>query len=567
MGRVILRPFTLSLVLAAGLLAAGCSNTLSQAQLAYDNGDYATAEDLYKQTIQEGDEVDAEIAKEELFEMHMQQAKELKGKGKQQEEHYRKALTLDPSSGEAREGLAQALVALYRHDEALQIVQDGLGSGTCKGCERMYAVMLIQRADNQAASENWAGAEADYRAACEYLPDPAVELSLARAQLAQAKVDEASETLRKTAPMISVDSAGLRQLFLELRRAVVLALLAEDKAAAADELLDVAPQGVSGEEQLGLSIEVAMEFSRLGQPAEALSRMQALVGAADAGRLRISDARKAELRDRVADLLAARAALSLANGDLSGARVDIDDALKLRPTNSRAQLQNVLLLAAEGKVSAAKVKLGKVDKKVVGRSQVDAILRAAEVKNLVAAGRVADARRELDAAKAIDADVPEIHVAEAEILAQTPVEGLSKAQSKSLQSGLIKYPAEPTRVGEALSEIAWARKAISGQGDKYPYRGANTIKRMQELEDALRKYYPFVVEFQSKPVAVLVISDKGGAAASVKVEGSGVSSTVEAPANGSGEIEVGSPGPVTLTAGGAAKLFLAEPYTKVHLTL
>lgn len=567
MGRVMLRSAALTLVLAAGLLTGGCANTLSEAQLAYDNGDYETAEDLYKQTMAEGDEVDAEIAKEELFEMHMEQAKELKGKAKRQEEHYRKALTLDPSSGEAREGLAQSLVALYRHDEALQIIKDGLGTGTCKGCERMYAVMLIQRADNQAAAENWAGAEADYAAACEYLPDPAVELSLARAQLAQAKIDDAAKTLTKTAPMISVDSAGLRQLYLELRRAVVLALLAEDKADQADELLDVAPQGVSGEEQLGLSIEVAMEFSRLGKPAEALSRMQALVGAADAGRLRISDSRKAELRDRVADLLAARAALSLANGDLPGARVDIDEALKMRPTNPRAQLQNVLLLAGEGKVSAAKLQLGKVDNKVVGRSQVDAILRAAEVQGLVEAGRIADAQRELDAAKAIDADVPEIHVAEAEILAQTPVTGLSKAQAKALQTGLVKYPAEPTRVGEALSEIAWARKAISGQGDKYPYRGANTIKRMQALEDTLRKFYPFEVEFQSKPAAVLAISGKGGAAASVKVEGSGVSSTVEAPANGSAEVEVGTPGPVTLTVGGSAKAFLAEPYTKVHLTL
>ncbi|MEM6990803.1 MAG: tetratricopeptide repeat protein, partial [Myxococcota bacterium] len=134
--------------LIAGLaFAPACSNTLAQAQLAYDNGEYEEAETLYKQTMEEGDEVDTEIAREELFDLHMEQAKEAKGKAKRQEEHYRKALTLQPGDGEAREGLAHALVALYRHDEALQIVQDGVDSNTCKGCQRMLAVVLIERAD------------------------------------------------------------------------------------------------------------------------------------------------------------------------------------------------------------------------------------------------------------------------------------------------------------------------------------------------------------------------------------------------------------------------------------
>lgn len=563
-GRTLLR---LGLLAGLAVAAPACSNTLSQAQLAYDNGEYDEAEALYKQALTEGDEVDAEIAREELFEMHMEQAQELKGKAKRQEVHFRKALELQPENGDAREGLARSLVSLYRHDEALVIVQQGVDSNTCKACQRMLAVMLIQRADNQAAAENWAGAETDYTAAMKFLPDPAVGLALARAKLALAKLEEAAAVLQTAAPMIGVDSVGIRTSFLEIRRAIVLACLAAEKTELADSLMDIAPAGVSGEEQLGLSMEVAMEFSRLGKPADALSRMQALVGAAEGGRLRVTDARKAELRDRVADLLASRAAMSLANGDTAGARQDIDEALKMRPTSTRAQLQNVLLLAGEGKVSAGKLQLSKVDKKVVGRTQVDAILRAMEAVKLLESGRTDDAARELAAAKKIDADVPEVHVAEARILAATPVPGLSKADAKALRSGLIAYPAEPTSVGEALSELAWARKQISGQGDVYPYRAPNTIKQMQDLETQLTAYYPFKVEFQAEAIAVLVVSGKSGGAVSTKVTGKGVDAQVDAPAGGSSDLKVDQPGVVTLTSNGTAKAFLAEPYTRVSLTL
>ena len=559
------RALGLALGLTVGLPA--CSNTLSDAQIAYDAGEYEEAERLYNQTIAEGKEVDQEIAREELFEMHLEQGAELKKKPKQSEEHFRKALALDAASAEAREGLAHALIALYRHDEALTVVMEGVKRGDCKPCERMYAVIVLQRADNEANAADWEGAERDYAEAFALLPDAAVALALGRARLNLGNIDGTVEVLRRAAPMIGADSADQRATFLELRRLTVLACIEKEKIDLADELLDLAPIGVTGEEQLGLAIEVAMEFSRVGKPAEALSRMQALVGAADQGKMQITEARRVELRDRVADLLASRAAMSLANGDTAGARTDIDDALKLRPTNTRAQLQNVLLLAGEGKLSAGKAQLAKVDAKVVGRTQVDAILRAMEVDKLLADGRTPDAARELDAARAIDPDVPEVHVAEAQLLSVTAAAGVSKKEAKALQTGLVRYPGEVTRVGEALSELAWARKQIGGQGDVYPFRAPNTIKRMTDLEDKLKAYYPFVVEFQPDPVAILVVSGKAGGAVSVAIKGAGVDTTVEAPAGGSSEVKVDSPGPLTLSYGGAAQGFLAEPYTKVQLAL
>lgn len=551
----------------AGVALPACANTLSDAQLAYDNGEYEQAEALYKQAIEEGDSVDAEIAREELFELHMEQAKASRGKGKQQEVHYRKALALDPASGEAREGLARALVALYRHDDALAVVQEGVATGTCNGCQSMYARMLIQRADNQAEAGNWQGARDDYVAAVKVLPNPAVEMALARTQLELGKLDEAAASLKSAAPKIGVDAVGQRAQFLEVRRMVVLAALAADKIEFADDLLDIAPDGVSGAEQLGLAVEVAMEFSRLGKPADALSRMQSVVAAADEGRLRIGDARKAELRDQVADLLAARAAMSLAHGDVVGARTDINEALRLRPANTRARLQNVLLLAGEGSVAKGRAELGEIDKAIVGRTQIDAILHAVAAIAHMDAGKGAEGKREIEAAKAIDGDVPEVHVAEAMRLAATPLSGISKADAKALKAGFVAYPAEPTRAGEALSEISRARRQIEGQGDVYPYRGPDTIKRMQALESTLRSYYPFAVEFHKDPVAILSVSGKSGGAVSVQLEGAGAPGSVQAPAGGAKDVEIPRVGVVVVTVGGVSKALIAEPYTKVQLAL
>lgn len=552
----------------AAMLGGGCASTLKDAQAAYNLEEYDDAVDLYLETMETGKEDEQEVAREELYELHMELAEKYKkGRAKEAERHYRDALELRPNSSEAREGLARVLMLLYRHDEALQVVYEGAANGTCKPCGRLYAVMLIQRGDNRMANQDWAGAEADYAAALTVLPDPAIMVQVVRARMATGNNDGAVEMLRQTVDLIGAADTGMRQQFLELRRAAVLKALEEEKTELADSLLDLAPEGVGGEEQLGLAIEVALEFRRLGKPEAALSRMEALVALADAGKLQVGEARKAELRDHVAVLYAARGAMRLEEGDIGAATADIDAALAMRPDNQIALLQKVILLSYSGQAGEARERFGKVDKKAIGREEVDAILYAHAVEQALAKDDFDDAKRNLSKAKKRGPDVPEVHIASAMVLAQTEITNLGKSDLKELKKGsIVSYPGgTPVKAGEALSELDWARQQIRGQGKIYPFRAPANADRMKGLETKVREFYPLEVSFQSNPGAVLVLSSASGEV-EVEVSGPGLKTT-ETVGKESIEVATTKAGLVTMSYRGTTRAFLAEPYTKVKLSL
>jgi hypothetical protein len=389
------------------------------------------------------------------------------------------------------------------------------------------------------------------------------------ARVAQKNVKGAAESLSTAAELIGRDDVGQRARFLELRRDVVLLALDASDVELADQMLDLAPTGVGASEQLGLATEVAMRFSALGKPDDALARMQAIVEQIDSGKLRIPPARAEEVRDSVADLLAARAIQRLSEGDQASAKADIADALKMRPANANVQLLEVVLLAASDQVGTAKTKLAKVDDKARGKKEVGALLEVMNVDDLVASGKVAEAKAAVDRAKAAGgSELPEVHIALAEVLAATPVEGLKKADLDLLKAkGLVKYPGKPTRVGEALSELAWAAKAQKAQGRDWPFRAPGFDARDKALRDKVGAYYTASVEFQGEPKAVLALSSGAAEPLAVKVGGSGADTSVTVPAGQSVDVAVPRPGVVTLDYGGTSAAFLAEPYTRVALKL
>jgi tetratricopeptide (TPR) repeat protein len=569
-GRTLIPALRLGLLLMA-VPAAGCVSALDQARTAWDDGagSYEDAEVYYKEAIAKGG-ADADVARDELLELNVLLAQDLhKKKPKQAEVHYRNVLELDPDHEDAREGLARLLMTQYRHDEALEVAQVGVQRKTCRGCGRLTAVLLTSRADNRMASGDAAGAEADYTAAMAIIPDSNTALALVGARVAQKNVKCAAESLSTAAELIGRDDVGQRARFLELRRDVVLLALDASDVELADQMLDLAPTGVGASEQLGLATEVAMRFSALGKPDDALARMQAIVEQIDSGKLRIPPARAEEVRDSVADLLAARAIQRLSEGDQASAKADIADALKMRPANANVQLLEVVLLAASDQVGTAKTKLAKVDDKARGKKEVGALLEVMNVDDLVASGKVAEAKAAVDRAKAAGgSELPEVHIALAEVLAATPVEGLKKADLDLLKAkGLVKYPGKPTRVGEALSELAWAAKAQKAQGRDWPFRAPGFDARDKALRDKVGAYYTASVEFQGEPKAVLALSSGAAEPLAVKVGGSGADTSVTVPAGQSVDVAVPRPGVVTLDYGGTSAAFLAEPYTRVALKL
>src|SRR5690606_33944481 len=343
---------------------------------------------------------------------------------------------------------------------------------------------LISRGDARIQAQDWAGAEADYSEAMAILPDTAVALALVRARLGQENLGGAAEALQQAADLISAADSRSRQYFLELRRHIVLTAVAAGDVATADRLLDLAPPGVTGDEQLGLAVEVAMEFRKKGEPDAALQRMGALVDAAESGAIPLTDQRKAELRVQVATLHAARAALRLTRGELDGAEKDLERALALNPRDPALQLQKVLILAGRGKFDEAKAALRGIGIGTQGHAEVEAVLLALEVDRLLAAGKTRDARAVLDRAQAQAPDLPEVHVAMAQMLAVTPVDDLSRSEvAEVAKNGLVAYPeGKIVRVGEALSELDWSKQQLTGLGATYPYRGPDTRQRIETLE-------------------------------------------------------------------------------------
>ncbi|MCB9713999.1 MAG: hypothetical protein H6712_09105 [Myxococcales bacterium] len=569
------RPLAVGGLLAL-LVALGCASPLDRARESWADGqgDIDLAEPYYKQAIDKGDD-ESEYAREELFHIYMELASaNKKDHPKDAERYYRAAMELEPSNAEARTGLIRLLMTLYRYEEAFELANDGATTGQCPGCKRLLAVMLIESGDQRSESEDWPSAEAAFAAAMDLLPDASVALGLTRARVAQGKVEAAAESIKLAADMIDQNDVEGRRRFLELRRALVMAALEANKPALADQVLDVAPKGVSANEQLGLAVEVSMELTKAGKADEALSRMQALALAADQGRLRIDDEQKAELLRQVALLFGARANQRLAEGDAEAAVADLEEALKLVPGEPTIIMQKAIIFGSQGDIPAARKELGQLSPRTPGFRTTDAVLYAMEVDTLVAAGKAGTAANLVDFGKRADPECPEIHIAAAQVLAATPFDDMLKAEQKDLRKmGLVDYPKgknKPVKAGEALSELAWAAKQMGAQGDLYPFRDPNAKARLDATKAGITAYYPYPVEFESEPQAVLVLKNAGTTDLSVTTEkGRFFRKKKKIAGLGTVEVAIAKPGVITFTVGEeeTVYMFVSEPHTRVEISL
>ncbi|MEX1363542.1 MAG: hypothetical protein AB1Z98_10470 [Nannocystaceae bacterium] len=562
--------------LVALLMGLGCASPLDKARDAWaeGQGELDVAVPYYEEAIDKSDD-ESEVAREELFAIHMEQAiANKKEHPKDSEIHYRAAMKLDPNNAEARTGLIRLLMNLYRYEEAFALANEGTASGDCPGCKRLLAVMLIESGDQRSETEDWPSAEAAYAAAMDLLPDASVALGLTRARVAQNKVEPAAESLKVAADMIDQGDVEGRRRFLEIRRALVMAALEANLPALADRVLDVAPQGVSANEQLGLAVEVSMELAKAGKADEALSRMQALAEAAEQGRLRITEEQTAELLTRVALLFGARANQYLGQGDVVSASADLEKALELVPGEPTIVMQKAIVFGSQGDIPAARKELGTLSPRTPGFRTVDAVLYAMEVDKLVAQGKVGTASSLVDYGKRADPEAPEIRIAAAQVLAATPFDDMLKAEQKDLRrQGLVDYPKgkhKPLKAGEALSELAWAAKTMEAQGELFPFRDPNAKGRLAAAKAQLTAYYPYPVEFESEPHAVLVIKNTGTTEMSVTTEkGRFFRKKKKIEGLGTVEVELSKPGVVTFTYGEdeATAMFVAEPHTRVEISL
>lgn len=560
------------------LLAVGCATPLDKGRTAWaeGQGNWDIAEPFYKEAVANKKNGEDEVAAEELYEIYMQlAAANKKDKPKKAEQQYRAALELQPQSAEARTGLIRLLMTLYRYDEAFALANEGATSGKCPGCKRLLAVMLIEGGDQRSEAGDWPGAEASYAAAMDLLPDASIALGLTRARVGQKKAAEAFESLKQAASMIDQNDVQGRTRFLELRKDLVTVALESGHPELADEVLDVAPKGVSPTEQLGLMIDTSMQLTAAGKADEALARMQALANAASEGKLPLNEEQKAELLTRVALVFGARANQRMANGDVAGASADLDEALKLVPGEPTITMQKALVFAAQGDLKAAREEMGKLPRKTPGFRTADSIIFAIEVDKLLAAGKLGQAVDVVDYGKRADPNTPEIRIAAAQVLLASALEtDMLKKEARDLRSmSLVKYPKnKPVRAGEALAELAFARQAHDTQDKLFPFRDPGRLARLDATLAKAKEVYPLPVSYVAEPKAVLVLKNTGAAEVELVAEGHRFFRKKKKLAAGeTGEIEMPKPGLLVLTTGEGDSeqkaMFIAEPFTKVEISL
>lgn len=559
--------FALAL-LAPASLTLGCGNKLEKARTAWADGegDFEEAEHLYKEAIDNPKTKDE--AKKELAAIYAIKGKKAKSRPKIADKFFEKALELDPQNEEALEGRARAMIARGMPDQALAFVEQGAASGKCKPCKRVLSGLLIDRGDRAYRENKFAEAENDYDRAAAILPNAHVALGIARARLAQGKTESAAESLRTAVDLINVHDLGSRQQFLELRKFAVMAALNEDKPEVADKMLDLVPDGVGAEEQVDLAIEVALEMRKRNKPELAVERLESLLGAHEQGKLKVGAGKISDIRAILTGLYVARSGQRLAKGDMDGADADIVDALKLAPNEPALMLQRVLISAGKKDTKAAEAALQKIDSKTSGWGQVYALLATMRVHDLVEAGKVDAARGELDKAKAKAPDLPEVHVATAELLALTEVDNIKKKDIAELKkTSLVKYDGKVTRLGEALSELDWSKQSLAALGADYPYRGPGTDKLIEELTKKLSAKYPFKVKFQKSSKPIIIFKNDGAAPVQAKIKcGWTVLSEKVAPSKSS-KYTADRPGFCTVELGGKPATLLVEPYTEVEIPL
>jgi len=336
----------------------------------------------------------------------------------------------------------------------------------------------------------------------------------------------------------------------------------------------VAPKGVSATEQLGLAVEVAMKLTVAGKSDEALSRMQAFAEAAEAGKLRLSDEQRADLLIRTALLFGARANQRLAAGDSASALADIDAGLKIVPDEPTLILQKAVIYAVEGDLEKARETMAPLPRSTPGFRNTDALLFSMEVDKITSSGRLGSAPELVGYAQRADGSLPEVIVAEAQVLALTAFDDMLKKEAKDLRKlGLVSYPKgkhKPLRAGEALAKLALARKAKEAQDDLYPFRDPRLQARLDAAEAAVKAYYPYAIEYVEAETATIVLKNTTAAELVVVAEGRKFFRKKKKIAAGAtAEITMKKPGLLTFIMGEDEQkaMFLAEPHTKVEISL
>lgn len=542
--------------------ALGCASEFDRARTAQAEGDLDAAQAHYRSVLEEGG-ADAPAARTALVELLCERGRALgRDDPAGAEAVYREALELDPTSDTGRLGVARSLLRQGRAEEALTLLDERRG---CNGCGRLLAVLLVERGREQLAAGRVEAARADFEQALGLAPDPTAAFGVVETYAVGGAAALAFEAMSRAVPLVAENDVEAQRGFVDLRRRLVLAAAGTGDIELADRYLAMSPPGAGGDAWFDLQLELARTRLKAGDRDFAIARIADVLAR---NPTELAPSRRRELSAFLVPLYSSRASQYLRAGEVAKAENDLTYALRLDPENWTVKLQRVLAVVALGKLDHAFRMLDKIPPKTEGRPEVSAILWSVRVAEQLAEGDLAGAAVSLEKARQAYEQMPEVHVATAQLLAMSPIAGLPASAAGELRKrGLMRYPEGGIhRYGEALGELHWARTQSEALGPRYPYRAPSTDVLIDSLEGQIRAFYPFTIEFNPEPTTILVLRSRAPARVVVEAPG-GVRETVEAADGRPARLTIAEPGLTRITVGRTVRALITEPYVQLTVDL
>lgn len=503
----VLAPFVLAPVLVAALAGlSGCAGALDRAQEALAIGDQDEAEVQLRKAMKQGST--QEEASRLLSVLLAKKGEAVAAdQPRPAENMFTEALELDPTNEQARLGLARLLMKRGFMADAREL----LAFEGCRGCGRLIAMMLHDDAQKAIAAGDVGTARQIYKQAFESGGDPLDALGLAQTYLAEDPPDlvNARAMLEAAAPLIAVGQAEAENQFRQLRLQFLLAAAATRQHALVEHGLAIRTSSLQGEPEFDLRFKVAQEQFRNGDSDPAIESLKNLL---EKSGQYLEPTQREVMGAALVIMYSARAAQHLGAGDPAGAARDIADARKIDGDNNRLKLQQVLAIAANGRVSLAFETLQKDATPGKDADQVKAILYTMQAFEELDAGSVVKAQASLASAEQLGEDLPEVRLVRAYVLAELRNEDLKTKELQEARKVVgFEYPGgRINQYAGALASLDRARKRVAEQGVLHPFRGAGFDRRATELEQKIRAFYPHEVEWFAGKGGMIELFAEGG---------------------------------------------------------
>jgi tetratricopeptide (TPR) repeat protein len=555
----VLAPFVLSVAL-TGLF--GCAGALDRAQEALAIGDQDEAEVQLRKALQGSSKPEAARLLSVLL---AKKGEALAADDPRPAENmFTEALELDPNNEQARLGLARLLMKRGFMTDAREL----LAYEGCHSCGRLVGIMLHDEAVKALAAGEVGTARQSFQAAFDVGGDPLDALGLAQTYLDDEMPDlaKAKAMLETAAPLIARGQAEAENLFRQLRAKYLLAAAATRQNQLVEAGFGIRTEELLEEPEFDLRFKVAQEQFRHGDSDPAIESLRSLL---EKSGQYLEPTQRQVMGAALVIMYSARAAHHIGAGDPVAAARDIADARKIDGDNNRLKLQQVLAIAANGRIDLAFDTLAKDAIKGKDTDQVKAILHTMEAFVALEAGNLSKAEAYVEEAEQLAADLPEVRLARAYVLAEQRNDDLkAKEVQEARKIAGFDYPsARVNQYPRALAHLDRARKRAKEQGVLHPFRGPEFDRRATELDQKIRAFYPYEVEWFSAEGGMIEIFSEGG---QKDVEYKGprwLKGTAIASPGHSAEIPVPSVGVVNLEYDGKLVGVIVEQNTHIKIKL